>query len=178
MIDRSSLAIAAVLPAIVLAAACVVVREEEEGKTTRVDISTPVGALAARTGENTGNTGLPVYPGAQVSRDRDNGDNDRANVSIGTPWFGLHVIAAEYESAEPPERVLAFYRERMKTFGAAIECRGDVNFKNGRPDCRSQPASKDVQLLAGTEEHHRIVSVKPRGGGSEFALVSIQTGTK
>jgi len=178
MTIRSSLTTAAVLPALVLAAACVVVREEEDGKTTRVDISTPVGALAARTGESTGDTGLPVYPGAQLSRDGENGDDERANVSIGTPWFGLHVIAAEYESAEPPEQVLDFYRERMKTFGAVLECRGDVNFKNGRPECRSQPFSKDVQLLAGAEERHRIVSVKPRGEGSEFALVSIQTGTK
>ena len=178
MTIRPALVMAAVWPAIVVAAACVVVREEEDGKTTRVDISTPVGALAARTGENTGDTGLPVYPGAQLSRDGGNGDHDRANVSIGTPWFGLHVIAAEYESAEPPEQILDFYRERMKTYGAVLECRGDVNFKKGRPECRSQPFSKDVQLLAGTEERHRIVSVKPCGEGSEFALVSIQMGTK
>jgi hypothetical protein len=176
---RSIIAMAAaVLPAIVLVTACVAVREEEDGKTTRVAISTPLGALAARTGENTGDTGLPVYPGAQLSRDEGNGDNDRANVSIGTPWFGLHVIAAEYDSADAPEEILNFYRERMKTFGAVTECRGDVNFKNGGPICRSHPFSDDVQLLAGTAERHRIVSVKSRGGGSEFALVSIQTGTK
>lgn len=170
------IAVAAVLPAVVLATACVVVREEQDGRTTRVDVSTPLGALVARTGENTGNTGLPVYPGAQLSRDGDDSDYDQAKVSIGTPWFGLHVIAAEYESRESPERILNFYREQMKAFGAVIECRGEVNFKNGRPECRSQPSSDRVQLLAGTEERHRTVSVKPRGQGSEFALVSIQTG--
>ena len=74
--------------------------------------------------------------------------------------------------------VVEFYRERMKTYGDVTECRGDVNFRNGRPVCRAEPLSADVQLLAGTEERHRVVSVKPRGAGSEFALVSIQTGTK
>ena len=177
MLIRPTIATAAVLPVLVLATACAVVREEEDGKTTRVAISTPVGGLAARTGENTGDTGLPVYPGAQLSRDGGDGDYDRANVAIGTPWFGLRVIAAEYESGEPPERILDFYRGQLQTFGDVTECRGDVNFKNGNPDCRSQPRSDQVQLLAGTEQNHRIVSVKPQGGGTEFALVSLQMGS-
>jgi hypothetical protein len=174
---RPAIAMAAVLPALLLATGCAVVREDEDGKTTRVAISTPVGGLAARTGENTGDTGLPVYPGAQLSRDEGDGDYDRANVAIGTPWFGLRVIAAEYESGEPPERILDFYRGQLKTFGDVTECRGDVNFRNGQPECRLQPSSDHVQLLAGTEKRHRIVSVKPRGSGTEFALVSLQMGS-
>ncbi|MBM3820360.1 MAG: hypothetical protein FJW14_15275 [Acidimicrobiia bacterium] len=167
---------AAVVAAVLLTAACVVVREEDEGRTKEVNISTPVGALAARTGEDSGETGLPIYPGARPSQE--GRDTERANVSIGTPWFGLHVRAAEYRSGDAPEKVLAFYREELKTFGAVTECRGDVNFKNGRPVCRQQRFEDDVQLLAGTEERHRIVSVKPRRDGTEFALVSIQTGTR
>ena len=155
---------------------CVVMREEDEGRTKEVNISTPVGALAAKTGEDTGDTGLPVYPGAQPSKD-DGRDTERANVSIGTPWFGLHVRAAEYQSGDAPEQVLVYYREQMKAFGEVTECRGDVNFKDGRPVCRQQPFERNVQLLAGTEERHRIVAVKPRRGGTEFALVSIQTGS-
>jgi hypothetical protein len=177
MLIRPTVAAAAVLPALVLAIACAVVREEDDGKTTRVAISTPVGGLAARTGENTGDTGLPVYPGAQLSRDEGDGDYDRANVAIGTPWFGLRVIAAEYESSEPPARIIDFYRGQLQTFGDVTECRGDVNFKNGNPDCRSRPRSDQVQLLAGTEQNHRIVSVKPQGSGTEFALVSLQMGS-
>ena len=174
---RPAIAGAVVLSALVLASGCAVVREEEDGKTTRVAISTPVGGLTARTGENTGDTGLPVYPGAQLSRDQGDGDFERANVAIGTPWFGLRVIAAEYESGEPPERILDFYRGQLKAFGDVTECRGEVDFRNGRPDCRPQPRSDDVQLLAGTEKRHRLVSVKPRGDGTEFALVSIQMGS-
>lgn len=168
---------AAVIAAVLLTAACVVVREEDEGRTKEVNISTPVGALAAKTGEDSGETGLPVYPGARPSRDEGR-DAERANVSIGTPWFGLHVRAAEYQSGDAPESVLAFYREEMKAFGAVTECRGDVDFRNGQPVCRQKALEDDVQLLAGSEEGHRIVSVKPRRSGTEFALVSIQTGTK
>lgn len=176
MTIRSALSLAAILPAVVLAAACVIVREEEDGRTTELNIATPVGALAARTDKDAGDTGLPVYPGARPAQDDD--DSDRANVSIGTPWFGLHVIAAEYESGDAPERIVDFYRERMQTYGAVTECRGDVNFKGSRAVCREKRSSREIQLIAGTEERHRIVAVKPRGSGSEFALVSIQTGVK
>jgi hypothetical protein len=174
---RLAIGMTVVLPALLLATACAVAREEEDGKTTRVAISTPVGALAARTGENAGDTGLPVYPGAQLSRDGDDGDTEQANVAIGTRWFGLRVIAAEYDSGDAPERILDFYRGYLKAFGGVTECRGDVNFRNGHPECRSQPGSDNVQLLVGSEERHRIVSVKPRGRGTEFALVSIQMGS-
>jgi hypothetical protein len=173
---RPLIVMAGFVPAILLVSACVVVRDEEEGDAAKVSISTPVGGLLALTGENAGNTGLPVYPGAQFTRNTHDGDVDRANVSIGTPWFGLHVIAAEYESRDSPERILSFYREEMKTFGAVTECRGEVDFRDDRAECRSQSSSEDIQLVAGTEERHRIVSVKPRADGSEFALVSIQMG--
>ena len=174
---RSAIAMAAVVATIILAAGCVVEREEEQGKTTRVAISTPVGGLAARIGDNPAETGLPVYPGAQLSRDQDDGNPEGATVSIGTRWFGLHVAAAEYQSGEAPEQILNFYRDQMRAFGDVTECHGEVNFKSGRPECRSKTRSADVQLLVGTEQRHRIVSVKPRGQGTEFALVSIQMGS-
>jgi hypothetical protein len=173
---RHLIVMAGVAPAILLVAACVVVREDEDGDATRMAISTPVGGLAARTGGNAGKTGLPVYPGAQLTRDTHDGDADRANVSIGTPWFGLHVIAAEYESEDSPERILSFYREEMKKLGSVTECRGEVDFRHDRPECRSRSSSEDVQLVAGSAESHRIVSVRPRADGSAFALVSIQMG--
>ena len=75
-----------------------------------------------RTGQDVGHTGMPVYPSAQPSRDND--DTDGANVTLGTPWFGLHVVAAEYESRDAPGRVLDFYREQMKTYGDVTEMPG------------------------------------------------------
>ena len=166
---------AALIAALFLTSGCMVVREEEDGKTREVNISTPVGALAVTAGDKAGDTGLPIYPGAQPAQDDGDGDKERANVSIGTPWFGLHVRAAEYTTGDAPERVLAFYRERMKEFGDVTECRGDVNFRNGRPVC-DPDRSEDVQFVVGAEDRHRVVSVKPRRGGSQIALVYIQTG--
>ena len=166
----------AVLPAIVLATACVAaVDKDPDGKAVSVAVSSPMGAMTARTGENAGNTGLPVYPGARLSRNQGDGV-ERATVSMATPWFGLHVIAAEYESADAPERILEFYREQLRPFGSVTECRGDVDFSNGRVECRSDASSDEVQLLVGTEDRHRIVAIKPRREGCEFAIVSVQTG--
>jgi len=34
---------------------------------------------------------------------------------------------------------------------------------------------KQTQLAVGTEERHRLVSVKPRGSGSEYSVVFVQT---
>jgi hypothetical protein len=170
----SSIVMIGFAPAIVLLAACVAV--DEDGNSTRVAISTPIGGLTARTGDNAGNTGLPVYPGAQVAPTTHDGDPERANISIGTPWFGLHVVAAEYESLDSPERILSFYREEMKAVGDVTECRGEVDFDNGRAHCRSRPSSAEFQLIVGSENRHRIVSVKPRREGSQFALVSIEMG--
>jgi hypothetical protein len=42
-------------------------------------------------------------------------------VSIGTPWFGLHVRAAEYRSGDAPAKVLEFYRAQLEQYGAVIE---------------------------------------------------------
>ena len=176
MPNRSMLAIIVVVPVAVLAAACVIVREEEDGRTVRVDMSGPAGALSARTGGNAGNTGLPVFPGAYLSRDSSHGDYERATVSIATPWVGLHVVAAEYESPASPERILGFYREQMTVFGSVTECRGDVNFRESGPECRSRPSAADIQLVVGVEENHRLVTIQPQGEGSQFSLVSIRTG--
>jgi len=61
-----------------------------------------------------------------------------------------------------------------------IRCRHRVPWRRElqkRPArCRSGGFSEDIQLLVGTEERHRMVYIKPRREGSEFALVSIQMG--
>ena len=46
---------------------------------------------------------------------------------------------------------------------------------NRRAVCKEQPSSDDVQLVAGSEDRQRVVAVKPRGTGSEFSLVYVNT---
>jgi hypothetical protein len=118
-------------------------------------------------------TGLPGYPGARLVQDTDGPES--ARVSIDTSLFGLGVVAAEFETDDGVETVLAFYRDAMQQYGAVTECRGDIQFKDDRAVCDPEPASDEVQLVTGTEGDQRIVAVKPRGAGSEFAVVHVRT---
>jgi hypothetical protein len=167
------LVFSALLP---IAACGVDVQDLEQGK--KVDIKSPFGNVNVRTDVENPDTGLPVYPGARPLREHD--DHESADVNISSPWFGVKVVAATYESADTQDRILDFYRQEMKTFGAVTECRGDIDFRRRggnerRPVCKEKPSSPDVQLLTGTEDRQRVVSVKPRGSGSEIALVYVNT---
>jgi len=160
------------LSAVVLLSACTVVRHHKRGDAT-VSIATPLGGMVVRTGQDVGHTGMPVYPS------RENDDTDGANVTLGTRWFGLHVVAAEYESRDAPGRVLDFLPRTDENVRRRDRVPRQYQLQ-GRPTCLSlsQPFSSHVQLLVGIEEQHRVVSVKPRGSGSGFALVSIQTAAR
>jgi hypothetical protein len=164
---------AAVAP---LAACSIDVRDEELGGRKDVDIRTPVGGMSVRTGI-AAETGLAVYPGARPLRE--DGDPESADVSIGSGRFGLKVIAAKSESDADPGAVLGFYKEQMRSYGEVTECQGEIDFQGGlrshRPVCKRRSSSRETQLVVGTEERHRLVSVKRRGGGSEFAVIYIQT---
>jgi hypothetical protein len=151
------------------------VRETPSGEHSDVDIRTPAGHLSVRTDVDVRDTGLPIYPGARPARD----DRDSAVVNVGSAWFGVKVVAAKFETDDAPGQVVDFYKNEMRGYGRVTECRGNVDFK-GRNHareavCKEKPSKTDVQLLTGTEERQRIVSVKPLGGGSEFSLVYVET---
>ncbi|MGE0443933.1 MAG: hypothetical protein AB7P99_01795 [Vicinamibacterales bacterium] len=118
-------------------------------------------------------TGLPNYPGARLVQEGDRPESARVNID--TSFFGLGVVAAEFETDDAPAAVIAFYREAMQEYGPVLECRGDVQFKDDRAVCEPEPTSNEVQLVAGREADQRIVAVKPRGAGSEFAMVHVRT---
>jgi len=163
---------AAFIVALPLAACSVNVQGEDEDRKA-VDINTPVGDVSVRSGADAPGTGLPVYPGARPLREGK--DHENANVNIDTAWFGVKVAAATFESGDRPEMVADFYRREMRTFGEVTECRGDIDFKGHGPVCKERHRSESIQLAAGSEEHHRLAVVKPRGSGSELALVHVQT---
>ena len=146
-----------------------------EGKDKNVDVRTAFGDISVRTSESGPETGLPVYPGAQPLRDDDE-DPENADVNIGTSFFGLHVAAAKFESKDAPQAVVDFYKEKLGTYGPVTECKGDINFEgeSKQPVCKEDSGEDGIQLVTGTEHSHRLVSVKSRGEGTEFAVVSIQ----
>lgn len=160
-----------------LVACSIDVRDGDSRGHSDVDIRTPAGSLSVRTDVSAHETGLPIYPGAWPARDDD--DRDRANVIIGTPWFGLKVVAAKFESEDSPQTVLDFYKQEMRSYGRVTECRGSLDFKSRKgarqPVCRENLSSSHLGLIAGPEDRQHIVEVKPHGRGSEFSLVYIET---
>jgi hypothetical protein len=163
--------------ALLLVACQVDVRKQDAGDKAEVDIRTPVGDLAVRTNVDAPDTGLPIFAGARPVRTGNDGP-DSANVSVGLPFLDVKVVAAKYEADADPDTVVDFYRNALRKYGDVSECRGEVDFKGQRsrmPSCKENARSRQIQLVAGTEERHRIVSVEPRGDRTEFALVYLQT---
>jgi hypothetical protein len=166
-------------------------KDEANGK-KKVEISTPFGDLKVKNEADAKDTGLPVYPAAQV-KPSPKGDDDKHSVSMSL--FGLKVAVVTYVSDDDPEKVLAWYREQMKPLGRVVECTGSGDAGNVRMDKDSGDEDKPVtcdkegddhgrkvtQLKLGTQRNQRIVAVGERRdgkSGSEFALVRVVLGKK
>ncbi|MFZ0284302.1 MAG: hypothetical protein WAL32_03670 [Terriglobales bacterium] len=164
--------------------ACTVDVKDHNGDNSKVDIQTPVGGIHVDEEANAKDTGLAIYPGARKKEKTDN-DSKSANVNISSSFFGVKVVAIEYESDDAPSKVQAFYQDQLKKFGQVIECHtdkhgGDLAVKagnNGRQEvrCEGNNSGNVVELKVGTEDNQHLVSIEPQGKGTDFALVYIQT---
>jgi hypothetical protein len=167
-----------------LLACTVSVKDHENGENSKVDIETPIGGIHVNEEADVHDTGLAVYPGAR-QKPKTDGESKSANVNISSGLFGVKVVAIEYESEDPPAKILAFYRQQMKKFGNVVECRTnkhDGSVVAGGGERGSHPVSCDgdnsgnvVELKSGTEDNEHLVSVEPQGKGSDFALVYVRT---
>jgi hypothetical protein len=179
-------ALAVSISALLLLAGCSInVRDKKDGKEEKVEIETPVGSLRVRTEAEPTEVGLAVYPGARRVKDGDH-DNGSAHVNIQSSMFGVKVVAIRYESDDPPDKVLSFYRKELGRYGKVIECPNgiDMDIEDKREmaqevRCESSPKHDrkkgEVDLAVGSSERHRIINVEPQGKGSKFAMVYIQT---
>lgn len=156
------------------------VREEHNGDSKKVDLSTPFGGLKVRTAIDPRDVGLAIYPKARLKPSENSGDDKSANVNISTPFFGLKVTVLKYESDDPPAKVVDFYRKDMARYGRVAECKGgDYTHHEDHGmtltlDCDQQGDQRGVELKAGEGSSQHIVGVKPQGNGSEVGLVYIQ----
>ena len=154
-------------------------RNGEKGD-KKVEIKTPFGDLKVNNQVDVKETGFPVYPGARQV-ERNDHDSSAANVNISVGGFGLKVVAIKFESDDAPDKVLAFYRDKVKAYGGTyLECRGlDINVNAGDSDEKELTCGKhgdrgdSTELKGGTPGRQHIVSVKAKGSGSEFALVYV-----
>jgi hypothetical protein len=156
--------------------------DSASGQDKDVDIKTPLGSLSVHKGAtDPKDTGLALYPGAQLKKDLDG--EGGANVNISSSFFGVRVVALKYQSNDAPEKVLAFYRKDMAKYGRVLDCTGGFNMnyrhqdKDAEVTCDERRGSGHEytqELKVGTENNQRIVAVKPGGSGSEFALVYVR----
>jgi hypothetical protein len=180
----SRLVLPALLLMLVLLPACSVnVKKSDNGEDKKVDISTPLGGIHVNNNADVRDTGLPVYPGARPKLKEREGDEKSANVDISSFGFSLKVVAVEYESDDPPSKVVAYYQDVLKNkYGSVLQCHSEGhNFKynpsgeSKELKCEGDGNGKNVELKVGTEENQHIVSIQPETKGSSFALVYVHT---
>ena len=174
--------------ALILTSGCKVnVKKEQNGEDKQVDINTLVGGIHVSKQGNIADVGLAIYPGARVKEKSSDGSDKSANVNISGFGFALKVIAIEYESDDPPAKVLAFYKDQLKRYGSVLECHSSSHFtvntnmdshdsKNGSNEltCDGSHGS-NVELKVGKKDDQHIVAVEPEGNGSSFSLVYVHT---
>ena len=172
---RTLPALAAALALTPLLAGCgISVDKDDNGRNKKVSISTPVGKLQVNADADTPpDTGLTVHAGATALH---NEEHDNANVNIEGGFFGVKVAVARYEDRAGTQAILDYYRKELSKFGNVTECRGNLDFKDSLAAPRCKERSRDeMQLGAGNEGANHIVSGTPRGDGTEFTLIHVQT---
>jgi hypothetical protein len=166
--------------ALLVFAGCTVHESRGEKGEKKVEVQTPFANIKVDTDANAQDTGLPVYPGSRLKPSTGE-DKHSANVNISAGMFALKVAVAKYESDDAPDKVLGFYRDKLKKFpGTFIECdqtswitmKGDKH--SDELTCDKARHGDTVELKAGTPDRQHIVAVKPNGSGSDFALVYVQ----
>lgn len=167
-----------------LTACSVNVQKEKNGDDKKVDISTPLGGIHVSKDADAQDVGMPIYPGARLKAKDSSGDDKSANVNISGFGYRLRVVALEYQSDDPPAKVVSFYQDQLKKYGSILVCHTshvDVNTDikdndNGRHDLTCEGSSgTNVELKVGTKENQHIVEVEPDGKGSNFSLVYVRT---
>src|SRR5579864_8827492 len=182
-IGRFALGLATLIT-LLLPACSVNVKKRDNGEDKQVDINTPVGGIHVRKGANVADVGLAVYPGARPRHEDSDGDDKSANVNISSFGYGLKVVALEYESDDPPAKLIAYYKDQLQKYGHVLECHtshmhfnADGNgWDHGSHEltCEGSTGS-NVELKVGTKENQHIVAIQPEGQGSSFSLVYVRT---
>jgi hypothetical protein len=158
----------------------------DSGQDKHLDIQSSVGDLHMGNDADARKAGLPLYPGARLRHDEDNGN--ALNLGVLTDAFGMKLVVAKYDSEDAPAKVVDFYREHLKKYGKVLECHrskhdGDADVdvdddKNSKElKCEGDNAGPVTELKVGTPDNQHVVAIEPRDGrgGSTFALVYVHT---
>jgi len=152
---------------------------QNEDDHQNLDVRSPVGDLHVGKDANAEKAGLPLYPGARPKHDE---QNDPLNLGIFTESFGMKLVVAKYESDDPPAKILAYYRDKMKKYGKVLECAekngngdvhtGDDNDLSKPVKCEGDNSGPVRELKVGTEGDAHVVALDTESGkGTTFALI-------
>jgi hypothetical protein len=183
----ATLALGGLFAVLCLLPACTINANDKGHDGEKVDITSPVGDLHVSEQADIRDAGLTVYPGAKPAPKDDSADKKSANVNLSVPGFSLKVIAGEFTSDDAPDRVIAYYNKELPKYGKPIQCHGGWNGGHANYDtkdkmsepvaCGNEGGGDAVELKVGTEGNQHIVSVRPNGSGSRFALVYVRIHT-
>jgi hypothetical protein len=185
----AKLSLGALLAALCVLSACSIhTNDQRKDGEKNVDIKSPIGDLHVSEQADIRDAGLSLYPGAKPAPKEDGDDKKSANVNLSLPGFSLKVVAAEFLSDDVPDKIIAYYNKELPKYGKPIQCHGGwngghANYDNDKDElskpvsCGNDNSGNAVELKVGTEGNQHIVSVKPSGHGSRFALVYVRMHT-
>jgi len=167
------------------------VDKDANGQEKNVQVDTPFGGVHVNKGQiSAADLGLPIYPGAEIVKDKDH--DKSADVNMGFGEWTLRVRAVNYATVDSQDKVTAFYKKALGRYGDVITCQG--NAPVGTPIATSEGLScKDgdhhgnvkvedndigvhggLQLKAGSKRHQHILGFQDSGDGkTRFALVAL-----
>jgi hypothetical protein len=191
-LSRTPARTVAALLLLTLATGCRVNKSPEE-KHGDVSIATPFGGLSVKTHDDAAiqqGVGLAIYPGAVPVTKTEDGKpdkNEAADVNLSFGSFHLGVKALSYQTADAPEKVLAFYRKDMARYGDVIQChdhepvgtpsrtaQGLTCENDNNNHIKIDASETQQELKAGSKTRQHIVSVKVQDGGSRIELVALE----
>ena len=165
-----------------LAACSINVKKGENGEEKQVDINTPAGGIHINKDAEAADTGIAVYPGAQLRPDQDDKNGNRANINLSGFGFGMKVVALDYTSDDSPAKIQKFYESQLGKYGKVLACHtNEMHVDLGHDDKSGSnelncgdSKGPNVELKVGKKDEQHIVSIKPSGKGAEFSLVYIR----
>lgn len=191
---------ALVLGALCFAASGCSVQGRKNGEAENVHVHTLIGGLDVRTSTAAAiDVGLPVYPGA-VESGKNGDDSGSADIHMSFGKWQLHVKAVEYQSHDPEDKVIDFYKKAMASYGDVLTCKDktaigkpvatsqgltcandheydvtmDANSSKKHMNVSSSEVSGDIKLLAGSTENQHIIEFTPTSNGTKFSIVVVQ----
>jgi hypothetical protein len=166
------------------------ISQQSDSQDKSFDVRSSLGDMHVGKDADAAKQGLPLYPGSRAKQEK---DNDPLNFKILTENFGMKLMVAKYESDDAPNKIVDFYRDKLKKYGKVLECHsqkhgGAVDMHDDDKDADSNKKdSKEVkceensgpvtELKVGTDDNQHVVAVEPSdtGKGSTFALVYLHT---